>query len=106
MRKKKAIIIGGSGQLGISLSQKLLNKNFQVLITTRDVKSAKKKFLLNNKNLKIIKLDILNKNKIKFLLHQQKPQVIFYFAGQSSPSKSFIKKKLLFKAMLKVVKIF
>ena len=43
MRKKKAIIIGGSGQLGISLSHKLLNKNFEVIITTRDVRSAKKK---------------------------------------------------------------
>ena len=98
MRKKKAIIIGGSGQLGISLSHKLLNKNFEVLITTRDVKSAKKKFSLNNKNFKIIKLDILNKNKIKFLLHQQKPQIIFYFAGQSSPSKSFLKKKITFQS--------
>ena len=42
MKKKKAIIIGGSGQLGISLSHKLLNKKFQVLITTRDIKLAKK----------------------------------------------------------------
>ena len=49
MRKKKAIIIGGSGQLGISLSHRLLNKNFQVLITTRNIKSAKKKLVLKTK---------------------------------------------------------
>lgn len=77
MRKKKAIIIGGSGQLGISLSQKLLNKNIQVLITTRDIKLAKKKIGFKNKNLKILKLNILNKKKIKLLLSKEKPQIIF-----------------------------
>ena len=72
MRKKKAIIIGGSGQLGISLSHRLLNKNFQVLITTRDIKLAKKKIGFENKSLKILKLNILNKKKIKLLLCKEK----------------------------------
>ena len=96
MKKKKAIIIGGSGQLGISLSHKLLNKKFQVLITTRDIKLAKKKIGFENKNLKILKLNILNKKKIKLLLCKEKPQIIFYFAGQSSPSKSFVTKTITF----------
>ena len=63
MSKKKAIIIGGSGQLGISLLHKLLSKNFQVLITTRDIKLAKKKISFQHKNLKIIKIDIKNRKK-------------------------------------------
>ena len=98
MRKKKAIIIGGSGQLGISLTHNLLNKNFQVLITSRNVTLAKKKILIKNKNLKIRKLNILNKKKIKFLLHEEKPQIVFYFAGQSSPSRSFVTEKITFQS--------
>ena len=98
MSKKKAIIIGGSGQLGISLLHKLLNKNFQVLVTTRDKKIAKKKISFQHKNLEIIKLDIRNRKKIKFLLCEEKPQIIFYFAGQSSPSRSFAMKKITFQS--------
>lgn len=106
MRKKKAIIIGGSGQLGISLSHKLLNKNFQVLITTRDIKLAKKKIGFENKRLKILKLNILNKKKIKLLLCKEKPQIIFYFAGQSSPFKSFAAKKITFQSNVEGCKNF
>ena len=101
MIKKKAIIIGGSGQLGISLLHKLLKKNFQVQITTRDIKLAKKKISFKHKNLKIIKLDILNRKKIKFLLCKEKPQIIFYFAGQSSPFRSFAMKKITFQSNAK-----
>ena len=43
MKKKISIIVGGSGQLGISLAKFLLKRNYQVIITTRNVNSAKKK---------------------------------------------------------------
>ena len=42
MKSKISIIVGGSGQLGISLSKLLLNKNQNVVITTRNIISSKK----------------------------------------------------------------
>ena len=43
MKKKLSIIVGGSGQLGISLAKLLLKKKYQVIITTRNVSLAAKK---------------------------------------------------------------
>ena len=34
MKKLVAIIIGGTGQFGITISKKLLKKNYKVIITT------------------------------------------------------------------------
>lgn len=38
MRKKKALIVGGSGQIGLYLSKYLLKKNYFVYVTTRKLK--------------------------------------------------------------------
>ena len=47
VRKDKiSIIAGGSGQFGVYLSQFLLKKGYKIIITTRNVKLAKKKILL------------------------------------------------------------
>ena len=46
MRKKISIIVGGSGQLGICLAQVLLKKKYKVIITTRSLAQAKKKYQL------------------------------------------------------------
>ena len=48
MKKKISIIVGGSGQLGISLIKILLKKKFKVVVTTRDINKARKK--VKNKN--------------------------------------------------------
>ncbi len=96
MRKKISIIVGGSGQLGICLAQVLLKKKYKVIITTRSLAQAKKKIPIINKNLKISKLDILNKKKIDFFIKKISPNLIFYFAGQSSPTLSFKKNKLTY----------
>ena len=64
MSKKISIIVGGSGQLGISLTKFLLKRNFQVIITTRNINSAKKKILIKNKNLKLVNLDVLNTKEV------------------------------------------
>ena len=42
-KKQVALIVGGSGQFGISLGNLLLKKNFEVNITTRNKKKYKKK---------------------------------------------------------------
>tara|TARA_Y100000590_G_scaffold249792_1_gene280653 strand:- start:2083 stop:3042 length:960 start_codon:yes stop_codon:yes gene_type:complete len=93
MKKKISIIVGGTGQFGISLSKILLNKNHKVIITTRNTTRAKKKFNIKSKRLKIVKLDILQKKQIYLLIQKYNPYQIFYFAGQSSPSISFKKIK-------------
>ena len=94
MKKKKAFIIGITGQDGSYLSKLLIKKKFIVYWYTRSIVSN------NLKNL--IKLNILNKIKIKKYNHNNpevvlndikkiKPDQIYYFSGQSSVGKSFLK---------------
>ncbi len=89
MRKYKchSLIIGGAGQFGITLKNQLNKKNKKVIITSRFKKSTIKK-----KKFEIVVLDIFNKEKIFKLIKKYEPQNIFYFAGQGSPSISFVKK--------------
>ena len=91
MKKPNAIIVGGTGQFGITLSKQLLKKKIAVTITTRSLAKAKKK--LNKKKINIKRLNILNIYQIKKLLLKYNPEIIFYLAGQSSPGKSFYTKK-------------
>jgi len=85
--KCHSLIIGGTGQFGITLKNQLNQKNKKVIITSRFKKSTIKK-----KQYEIVVLDIFNKEKIFKIIKKYKPQNIFYFAGQSSPRISFIKK--------------
>ena len=96
MKNKISIIVGGSGQFGIILAKKLLKRNHKVIITSRNVKEAKKRISSNNKKLEIIKLNILTKKQIEKILKKNKPNYIFYFAGLSSPGLSFKKPKETF----------
>ena len=93
MKKKISIIVGGTGQFGITLSKILLEKKHKVIITTRNISKAKNKINYKNKNLKVLKLNVLDKKKINLLLEKHNPFQLFYFAGQSSPSISFKKKR-------------
>jgi len=95
MNKRVAIIVGGTGQFGISIAKLLLKKSYKIIITTRNLK---KKINLKDKNLKINKLNIYNKNQIKNLFKKNNPYIIFFLAGQSSPVKSFKSKKETFKS--------
>ena len=91
MKKPNAIIVGGTGQFGITLVNQLLKKKIKIIVTTRSLTKTKKK--LKNKKINLIKLNILSKIQIKKLLLKYKPEVIFYLAGQSSPGKSFFCKE-------------
>ena len=55
MKDKNSIIVGGSGQFGVYLSEFLLKKGYKTIITTRNVKLAKKKVPFKNKNLVFLK---------------------------------------------------
>ena len=91
MKKPIAILVGGTGQFGISLSKELFKRKTKIVITTRSIKKAKKKFGKSKFNYE--KLNVLNIKQIKKLLIKYKPEKIFYLAGQSSPGKSFSTKK-------------
>ena len=67
MKDKISIIAGGSGQFGVYLSQFLLKKGYRIIITTRNIKLAKKKIPFTNKNLILTKLNVLKKRKFKNL---------------------------------------
>ena len=97
MKKLVAIIVGGTGQYGIFTGKLLLSKNYKVIITTRSTKK-KLNILKPNKNLILQKLNIYDKKKIEKLILKFKPNLIFYYAGQSSPDKSFKLKKETFKS--------
>ena len=93
LKKKISIIVGGAGQFGITLANQLIKKKYFVLITTRNTKKTKKKLNIKNKNIKIINLNILKISQIEKLLSKYSPDIIFYFAGLSSPNLSFKKPK-------------
>ncbi len=90
MNKYSAIIIGGSGQYGITIGNLLYRQKYKVYATSRSIKKIQ---LLKKKYPKInfLKLNIYKKKDIEILLKKKKPSLIFYFAGQSSPQISFIK---------------
>ena len=96
MKDKISIIVGGSGQFGVYLSQFLLKKRHRVIITSRNIQKAKKKITFKHRNLILAKLDVLNKKQIKDLICNYNPSAIFYFASQSSPTLSFKNKKKTF----------
>ena len=85
-----AIIVGGTGQLGQTLSKELLKSKYKIIITTRNLTKGKKIFE-NNKSIKLEQLNVLKKDRVKKLILKYKPKIIFYFAGQSLPKLSFSK---------------
>ena len=92
MKKLVSIINGGTGQFGITVAKQLLKKKYEIIITTRSTKKNKK-LIKSHKDIKFCNLDIYNKSQIKKIIKKYNPNIIFYFAGQSSPQKSFLKKK-------------
>ena len=102
--KNISLIVGGSGQFGLTLAKKLQKKN-KVVITTRSISKSKKK-IRSLKNIKIAKLNIQKKIEIEKLLLKFQPTEIFYFAGQSSPAISFKKPKDTFLSNYKGCKNF
>ena len=93
MKKLSAMIVGGTGQFGITTSKFLLRKNYKIVITSRSASKSKRKHFQKNKNLSFYKLDIYDEKRIKSLILKVKPNIIFYYAAQSSVVKSFFKKR-------------
>tara|TARA_B110000305_G_scaffold232774_1_gene288252 strand:- start:104 stop:1048 length:945 start_codon:yes stop_codon:yes gene_type:complete len=92
---KKKILIISTGVLSAYLAQFLLKKKFKIFVTTRKIKKKYINFskLGIQKKIIIFELDILKKKSIEKCLISVKPDMIFYFAGQSSIVKSFLHPK-------------
>ncbi len=88
MNKKNLII--GTGVLGAYLSSELLKNNEKVIVTSRTKRSVYKNFdfLKIQKKIKFEKLNVKSKNQIEKIIYKYNPDKIFYFAGQSSLTKS------------------
>ncbi len=89
MNKKINLIIG-SGVLGAYLSSELLRKKEKVIVTTRSIKKKFKnyQYLKIDNKIKFQKLNVINRNEIEKIIKKYNPNKIFYFAGQSSLTKS------------------
>ena len=90
MNKKINLIIG-SGVLGAYLSLALLKRGEKVIVTTRLIKKKIQNyhFLQIQNKVKFEKLNVNNKKEIQKIIKKYKPSKIFYFAGQSSLTKSY-----------------
>jgi len=89
MNKKINLIIG-SGVLGAYLSANLLKKKEKVIVTTRLIRKKMQNYdyLKIQKKVKFEKLDVNKKTSIQKIINKYRPDKIFYFAGQSSLTKS------------------
>ena len=92
---KKNILIISTGVLSAYLAQFLLKKNFNIFVTTRKIKKKYLNFykLGIQKKVNFLKLNILKSSSIENILETLKPDIIFYFAGQSSIVKSYLNPK-------------
>ena len=94
MNKRVNLIIG-SGVLGAYLSAELLKKKEKVVVTSRSLKKkyTNYEYLKIQKKVKFEKLNTNKKIQINRIILKYNPKKIFFFAGQSSITKSIKFKK-------------
>ena len=79
--RKIALVTGGAGFVGSNLVQRLLDQNWMVL-SYDNFLNGKREFLTpDNSNLKILKGDIRDRDKLKSIMDKFHPQVVFHLAA-------------------------
>ena len=93
---KRALIIGGTGQIGVYLANELVKKKYKVFISSRKITTHKKnKFKIINiyQKVNFVRLNLYKKIEVLKLIKKINADSIFYLAGQSNVDKSFKKPK-------------
>lgn len=106
MKFKNIILVtGGAGYIGSNILLELLNKNKKI-IALDDFSNSKSQQLISLKkkfkdNLKIIKVNILNKKKLFNIFERNKIQTVIHLAALKSVRESFKKKNLYIKTNIR-----
>ena len=93
---KRALIIGGTGQIGVYLANELVKKKYKVFISSRKINNHKKnKFKIINiyQKVNFVRLNLYKRIEVQKLIKKINADSIFYLAGQSNVDKSFKKPK-------------
>jgi len=88
---KKILITGGSGFIGTNFIEKLNKKKFEICNLDKiSSESTPEKFkqLINRKNYKFFKIDLMNNKKIKEIITKFKPDTLINFAAESHVDRS------------------
>jgi len=86
---KKALITGVSGFAGSFLAEYLLEKNTYTLAGTYLSESSKENVASIGSKLSLIKVDLMDREKVSELIKKERPDVLFHLAALSSPAESF-----------------
>ena len=87
---KKIIVTGGSGFIGSNLVDYLINKKYFVINLDKltYASNAYKSTIRTPKNYRLIKVDIVNKNRITKIIKKYNPKVIFNLAAETHVDRS------------------